>query len=146
MAKYLSVLYCCISTLIAVFVLYSCNTQKKIDNSKVFRYNEYRNVTSLDPAFSRNPQNIWPINQLFNGLVQLDKKLEIVPEIANSWTISSDGLTYVFNLRKDVYFHTSPLFGPKKTRKVVADDFVYSFDRLKDPKVASPGGVGVAAS
>ena len=140
MAKHLSVLYCYISILIVVFVLNSCNSQKQIESSKVFRYNEYRNVTSLDPAFSRNPQNIWPINQLFNGLVQLNKKLEIVPEIANSWTISSDGLTYVFNLREDVYFHTSPLFGPNETRKVVADDFVYSFDRLKDPKIASPGG------
>ena len=140
MAKHLLVLYCYISIFVAVFVLNSCNSQKQIESSKVFRYNEYRNVTSLDPAFSRNPQNIWPINQLFNGLVQLNKKLEVVPEIANSWTISSDGLTYVFNLREDVYFHTSPLFGPNETRKVVADDFVYSFDRLKDPKIASPGG------
>jgi peptide/nickel transport system substrate-binding protein len=100
MAKHLFVLYCYLSILVAVFVLNSCNTQKQIESSKVFRYNEYRNVTSLDPAFSRNPQNIWPINQLFNGLVQLNKKLEVVPEIANSWTISSDGLTYVFNLRE----------------------------------------------
>ena len=79
-----------------------------------FRYNEYRNVTSLDPAFARNPQNIWPINQLFNGLVQLDENLEIKPEIASSWTISPDGLNYKFTLKKDVFFHNSHLFGEKK--------------------------------
>ena len=87
------------------FFLLSCNNTKNIENRTVFRYNEYRNVTSLDPAFSRNPQNIWPINQLFNGLVQLNKNLNIEPEIASSWSISSDGLTYTFYLRNDVYFH-----------------------------------------
>ena len=121
------------------FFLLSCNNTKNIENRTVFRYNEYRNVTSLDPAFSRNPQNIWPINQLFNGLVQLNKNLNIEPEIASSWSISSDGLTYTFYLRNDVYFHESPIFGEKKTRRVEAKDFVFSFDRLKDPVIASPG-------
>ena len=125
--------------LLQISLVNRCTHQNQNETLKVFRYNEYRNVTSLDPAFARNPQNIWPINQLFNGLVQLDKELNIQPEIAASWSISPDGLTYTFNLRDDVYFHTSPLFGPEKTRKVVATDFVYSFDRLKDPKVASPG-------
>ncbi len=121
------------------FLLQGCKERNEIDPHTVFRYNEYRNVTSLDPAFARNPQNIWPINQLFNGLVQLDKELHIQPEIAAHWEISSDGITYRFNLRDDIYFHSSPLFGPAETRKVKASDFVYSFNRLTDPKVASPG-------
>ena len=49
-------------------------------------------------------------------------------------------LTYTFTLRDDVYFHKSPLFGNSQTRKVTAEDFVYSFNRLKDPKIGSPGG------
>ena len=121
------------------FLLQGCKERNEIDPHTVFRYNEYRNVTSLDPAFARNPQNIWPINQLFNGLVQLDKELHIQPEIAAHWEISSDGITYRFKLRDDIYFHSSPLFGPAETRKVKASDFVYSFNRLTDPKVASPG-------
>ena len=48
MAKNLFVIYCYISIFVAVFVLNSCNSQKQIESSKVFRYNEYRNVTSLD--------------------------------------------------------------------------------------------------
>lgn len=122
-----------------VLIPSSCTNTDAIVERKVFRYNEYRNITSLDPAFARNPQNIWPINQLFNGLVQLDQNLGIQAEIAKAWSISEDGLTYRFELREDVYFHPSPLFGEKKTRKVVASDFVYSFDRLKDPELASPG-------
>ena len=114
-----------------------------IDKKTVFRYNEYRNVTSLDPAFARNPQNIWPINQLFNGLVQLDSMLNIQPEIAKKWIISDDGITYTFELRQDVFFHSSPLFGPQQTRKVIAQDFVFSFDRLINPEIASPGQWGL---
>ena len=139
MPKLLSNQYSVYLYLVIFFFLLSCKNTKNIENRTVFRYNEYRNVTSLDPAFSRNPQNIWPINQLFNGLVQLNKNLNIEPEIASSWSISSDGLTYTFYLRNDVYFHDSPIFGEKKTRRVEAKDFVFSFDRLKDPVVASPG-------
>lgn len=139
MPKLLSFQYLVYLYLALFIFLLSCNNRKNIENRTVFRYNEYRNVTSLDPAFSRNPQNIWPINQLFNGLVQLNKDLNIEPEIASSWSISSDGLTYTFYLRSDVYFHESPIFGEKKTRRVEAKDFVFSFNRLKDPVVASPG-------
>lgn len=122
------------------FLFLSCTKQSKRDRDHlVFRYNEHKNTTSLDPAFARNPENIWPINQLFNSLLQMDSSLVAKPDIAKSWVIGNDGLTYTFSLRNDVYFHKSPLFGKDSTRKVVATDFVYSFNRLKDPKVASPG-------
>ena len=123
--------------ILTVFFFNACKDNIDLNTKKVFRYNEHRNITSLDPAFARNPQNIWPINQLFNGLVQLDNDLNIKPELATSWKISPDGLTYIFHLRKDVYFHESPVFGKNRTRNVKASDFVYSFNRLSDPKVAS---------
>ncbi|MFD0862360.1 ABC transporter substrate-binding protein [Sungkyunkwania multivorans] len=77
---------------------------------------------------------------MFSSLLQLEDDLTPVPDLAKRWEISEDGLTYDFFLRDDVYFHKSPLFGKDSTRTVVANDFVYSFDRLKDAKVASPGG------
>lgn len=116
--------------------------QKKtilIDENLVFRYNETANIQTLDPAFARNNAIIWPCNQLFNGLVQLDKNMHVVPDIAKSWQISENGLEYVFILRSDVYFHSHPNFGADSTRVVVASDFVYSFDRLLSEKTASPG-------
>jgi len=135
---------CLIYKIVAFFVfitILSCYTDKKNKENAVFRYNQYENITSLDPAFASNLGNIWAINQLFNGLVQLDDSLRIQPEIAKKWEVDNTGLVYTFTLRNDVFFHSSPLFKAKnKTRKVKADDFVYSFNRLKDPKVASPGG------
>lgn len=125
---------CCI-----LLFLLSCSSDQKTDKDHlVFRYNEHGNITSLDPAFARNPQNIWPTNQLFNGLVQLDDSLNIIPDIAKSWSINDSTLTYTFTLRDDVFFHENTCF-PSKTRKVVASDFEYSFNRLTDPQVASPG-------
>ena len=96
-------------------------------------------VTSLDPAFARNQMNIWCVNSLFNGLTQLDTNLQVKPSIAKSWESSTDGLTYTFHLRSDVYFHDHELFPNGKGRLVTAQDFVYSFHRIIDPKVASAG-------
>ena len=123
-----------------LFCLFRCTGIKKKKLGQVFRYNEFANINSLDPAFARNLPNIWATTQIFNGLVQLDDSLNIVPDIAKNWSISPDGLNYKFNLREDVYFHKSNAFGDDQTRKVVAADFVYSLNRLIDPEVASPGG------
>ena len=127
--------------LILNFILFFSFCSKNSNNNKtdIFRYNEYRNITSLDPAFARNPQNIWPVNQIFNGLVQLDDSLKVIPEIAKSWVISNDGLEYTFILRNDVFFHKSIYLGKNKTRKVIASDFTYSFNRLKNENLGSPG-------
>ncbi|MGG5599283.1 ABC transporter substrate-binding protein [Myroides sp. C8-3] len=130
-----------ISILCICFTVASCRnkTQEKVEGT-VFRYNEDSNIQTLDPAFARSMAVIWPCNQLFNGLVQLDDQLNVVGDIAQSWTASSDGLTYDFILRKGVYFHPHPAFGEAQTRAVTAADFVYSLDRLTDVKTASPGG------
>ena len=122
------------------FFLFQCTSIKKKKIGQVFRYNEFANINSLDPAFARNLPNIWATTQIFNGLVQLDDSLNVTPDLAKEWSVSSDGLNYKFNLRDDVYFHKSSAFGDDQTRKVVAADFVYSLNRLRDPKVASPGG------
>ena len=119
-------------------LLSSCEKDSDVENN-IFKYNEYSNISSLDPAFSSTLRNIWPVNQIFNGLVQLDKNLEIKGDIASSWTISEDKRTYTFKIRQDVYFHNSELFGKNLTRKVKAKDFEYSFNRLIDNKIASPG-------
>lgn len=123
------------------FVAFSCKKKiSKFDNSQVFRYNEHSNISSLDPAFAKKQADIWAVNQLYNGLVQLDDSLQVKPDIAKYWKISEDGKTYEFSLRDDVKFHKHALFGKDSTRTVEASDFEYSFGRLLDKSVASPGG------
>ncbi len=126
--------------LIAIFLFVSCNQpEDKTLQKSVFRYNESKGIPSLDPAFARSLPVIWPTNQLFNGLVQLDDSLHIKPCIAQRWSISGDGLSYTFHLRTDVFFHNSPVFHNGKGRRVVAKDFVFSFSRIMSSETASPG-------
>ena len=130
-----------ISLILAVTLINTaCKTDHfENDGRTVFRYNESAGITSLDPAFSRNQANIWAVNQLFNGLVQLDDELKVKPSIAKAWEISTDGLSYIFHLRNDVYFHENEAFKHAEGRRVIAEDFAYSFNRLLDEKLASPG-------
>lgn len=118
----------------------SCSKNESEDrNHLVFRYNEHANISSLDPAFAKDQRNIWACHQLYNTLVELDDSLHIVPSIAKNWDVSEDGLSYVFQLREDVFFHKNEVFGDAKTRNVEAKDVVFSLQRLRDPKVASSG-------
>ncbi|MCX6244119.1 MAG: ABC transporter substrate-binding protein [Bacteroidetes bacterium] len=127
------------SVLILLMVLGCSRGPGKNGNKTVFRYNEAAGITSLDPAYARDQANIWATHQIFNGLVQLGDHLEILPCIAKAWAISSDGKEYCFHLRQDVYFHSTPVFPAGKGRRVVAADVLYSFSRITDPSVASPG-------
>ncbi|REG87340.1 ABC transporter substrate-binding protein [Winogradskyella sediminis] len=133
--------------IISFLVLFSCTSNQSTSKDHlVFRYNEHKNIGSLDPAFSKDLADIWATHQLFNGLVQMDDQLNVKPCIAKSWTITDSAKTYTFTLRDDVFFHKHELFGvsnssnkPDSTRTVRASDFEYSFNRLKDKAIASPG-------
>lgn len=121
-------------------LLIACHTSDKKNVGKtVFNYNEASNISSLDPAFARDYANIWAVSQLFNGLVQLDDHLKIIPCLAKTWEVSDDGKHYTFHLRNDVFFQDDPLFIDGKGRRISANDFVYSFNRIRDNKTASPG-------
>ncbi|MDR0229533.1 MAG: ABC transporter substrate-binding protein [Flavobacteriaceae bacterium] len=129
-----------ISIFCVVLGCLSCQDKRRENDGKtVFRYNESANIQTLDPAFARSMAIIWPCNQLFNGLVQLDDSLQVHGDIAESWTISQDGKQYDFTLNTKVFFHKHINFGKDSTRTVVASDFEYSFKRLISSDLASPG-------
>lgn len=88
-----------------------------------------------DPASLDPHQNILDaagtiFDFVYEGLVRLDPLLIPQPAIAESWTVSDDGLVYTFPLRAGVTFHNG--------REVTADDVIYSIDRVRDPETASP--------
>ena len=140
MLKLKSFLFRHLLCILLILIVFSCASNENSDKDHlVFRYNEHKNIGSLDPAFSKDLADIWATHQLFNGLVQMDDQLNVKPCIANSWTITDSAKTYTFNLRKDVLFHKHELFGLDSTRNVNANDFVYSFNRLEHKTIASPG-------
>jgi len=127
---------------ISVF-LTSCEGIEKDKESgtdkTVFRYNESAGISTLDPAFVRGFEDFIAVSQVFNGLVSLNSRLEVVPSIADRWEISENGKEYTFYLRNDVYFHDNENFQGGKGRLVTADDVIYSFLRIIDPTTASSG-------
>ena len=122
---------------LCLLFLLSCGVPTQDENLSIFRYNQASGIGSLDPTFAKDQATIWACNQLFNGLVQLNENLEVIPSIAKSWEISEDAKRYTFHLRKDVSFHNHELL--KGNRRVVASDFTYSFNRLRSKELASPG-------
>ena len=125
-------------SVLMLFVFASCG-KKHLDNKNVFCYNESNGITSLDPAFARDLEIMWATNQLFDGLVELNDSLQVVPSVAKSFSSSEDLLTYTFILKSNVYFHNNTCFPSEQGRKVVAADVVYSFNRILDNQVASTG-------
>ena len=78
---------------------------------------------------------------MFNRLVQFEiGTTNIVPALAESWTISPDGKVFTFKLRKGVKFHSNANFKP--TRDMNADDVIFSWDRMANDKNAFHGGTG----
>jgi len=123
-----------------VLLTSSCeNKNKQQTDHLVFRYNESKGISTLDPAYARNQTIIWPTHQLFNSLVALDTNLKVNPSIAKDWKIEDTGKRYTFFLRTDVYFHDDACFPDSVGRKVTAKDVKYSLKRLTKPEVASPG-------
>jgi ABC-type transport system substrate-binding protein len=116
---------------IAVFlllILSPCSSKNRIEGYIYYRLNT--NPTTLDPALIVDVTGGLIAAKLFNGLVRIGEHLSIQPDIAKDWSVSSDGLTYTFKLRKDIYFSNG--------REVNAHDFKYSFQRILDPKSKSP--------
>lgn len=126
--------------IIITFLLFTIackDNRNENEDRTVFNYNEMAGISGLDPASANNLEDIWAVNQLYNGLVQLNDSLQVVPCIAKRWDISDNGLTYTFILRKDIYFHDNKCFKNEKGRQVTAKDFVASFNRLYDARVSS---------
>ena len=85
-------------------------------------------VTSLDPAQAFDTVSEPFIMLLYQGLLEYDDGLDLLPGLASDWNISTNHLTYTFHLRPGTRFSNG--------REVVASDFVYTMERNLDPKTA----------
>jgi len=130
--------WCKYLTILGLPFFFSCYSSEKRDKN-VFHYNEQTGIASIDPAFAKNQSIMWAVHQLYNTLVEVDNQLNIVPSLAKRWSISGDKKTYTFYLRNDVLFHDDACFLNGKGRRMTAKDVEYSFKRIVDKDVASPG-------
>lgn len=90
----------------------------------------------LEGGESTNPRQYDPHTtydsgdkRVFSGLVSFDPQLNLTPDLAESWDVSDDGMTYTFKLRQNAKFHNG--------RPVTSQDVVYSLERAASPELAS---------
>ena len=99
-----------------------------------FKYNISSNPVTLDPQITDDPNSDIIIENVFMGLLTLDKDGSVKAGAASDFTVSDDGLTYNFKLKQDIYWIDNDEFEDKCT----ADDFVYGFTRLFMPETRAP--------
>jgi peptide/nickel transport system substrate-binding protein/oligopeptide transport system substrate-binding protein len=98
---------------------------------QVFRFRLREDPPNLDPAQVTDNLSEAIATNVFRGLVAMDPEtLAVTPAVADSWTVSPDGLTYTFHLRPGVLFHNG--------RAVTAEDVAWSFRRVLDRATNSP--------
>lgn len=102
----------------------------QLDPEQKLVFNNSSNPATLDPQKMEGDVEGMLARQLFETLVTSDEKGNLLPGAAQSWEHSADFKTWTFNLRKDAKWSNGD--------PVVAGDFVFGFERLVDPKTASP--------
>lgn len=125
-------LFC--STVVAASVLYACgsaeteNEETELETTldRSFVYVAQQVVGSVDPAKIIDETEVIAAINLYDPLVYPkveENSMDPGSHIADSWDISEDGLTYIFNLREDVVFHSG--------NPLTADDVIYSMERMQ---------------
>jgi peptide/nickel transport system substrate-binding protein len=87
-------------------------------------------AVQIDPALISSDTEVFIANMVYDYLVDIDPASNPVPRLASGWNVSDDGLIYTFTLVENAAFHDgSPL---------IAEDVVWTFDRLRDPDAEYP--------
>lgn len=116
-----------LSVLVVLFVFSTSNAFAK----KTLVYCSEGSPSSFNPQVATDGSTFNVTRGIYNQLVEFKYgETTIEPALAQSWKVSKDNLTYTFNLRKKVYFHSTPYFKP--TRDFNADDVIFSFQRQMD--------------
>lgn len=89
----------------------------------------YSDPPTLDPHTTSDSTSSTVIVEIFGGLITIDPHLNFVPDLAESWEITSGGRVYTFKLNPAAKFHDG--------RSVFAEDVKWSFERAADPNTKS---------
>jgi oligopeptide transport system substrate-binding protein len=111
------------------------------DMNKVVRHAFRVAETSFDPARESDRYSAFIIEAMFESLLTYDylaRPVKLIPGVAEAMPqVADDGATYMFRVKKGVYFADDPVFKGAK-RELTAQDFAYSIRRMYDPKLRSP--------
>ena len=115
-------------------LLVSCgcpgNRNGNSDGGKIYFYPYSERINTLDPALATSQDEDAIIGEIFDTLVTVDTKFQVIPELAESWEYDSENAVYTFHLKKGVLFQNGS--------EMKSSDVVFSFTRLADKGLDSP--------
>lgn len=131
--------YIFISGLTFLLIAYSVKSITNTPPANEYRSPLLKDIQTLDPIYISDPYSYEVASQIYNGLVTYrpvinnkgEKLLDIIPDLAEKWTVSDDRCTYTFQLRKGVRFHNGRLVESRDVKK--------SFERIIDPRNVATG-------
>jgi oligopeptide transport system substrate-binding protein len=119
-----------------------CSKEKNFNERELYFVSPEK-IVGFDPIHASDHYSGNEVGKVYEGLYEfhpLKRPYELMPNLAESLpTVSKDGLTYTFKLKKGVLFHDSPVFKDGIGRELKADDVIYSIKRLADPKLQAKG-------
>ncbi len=107
----------------------STEPSAELADEQIIRWPLIQDPATIDPTMAQDSQSTAVLTSVQRGLVYIDKDLNLVPGLAESWDISPDAKTITFHLKDAQYSNGDP---------IVAADLVYSWKRLVDPRTAAP--------
>ena len=116
---------------VLVFLLVSCAKQEEPRRGGTLVVGHYsKDLRFTNPLLTTDTFATSIFELLFNGLVEANDRWEVVPDLAESWTFSEDGLTWTFYLKRGVQFHDGV--------ECTSEDVKFTYDLIRDPRVGSP--------
>src|SRR6266700_1095701 len=97
----------------------------------VYPYPGASQIRDLDPPLTTDEGVVRVMQMLYTGLVEVDDKLNVVPQMASSWQQSADGLKWTFKLKPNLKFSDGTT--------ITSQDVVYSIDRALKPSLKASG-------
>lgn len=143
--KILSVILC---TILTASIFSGCGSK---NDSIDFIYPFEGNIVSFDPQVASTADEFLIIENCFEGLVRVRDDGTVQDGVAENWSISSDGLTYTFNLKKGVKWRirekssVTELMGDDFNPDITAKDFVFALQRAADPATECPLFTSIAS-
>jgi peptide/nickel transport system substrate-binding protein len=119
-----------IALILSCFLFLSCSREPEIKKPNAITVGSLADAKRLIPLLASDSASGDISGWIYNGLTKYDKNIRITGDLAESWDISPDGLQIIFHLRKGVLWHDGIEF--------TADDVVFTYDTVIDPKVPSP--------
>jgi peptide/nickel transport system substrate-binding protein len=117
--------------LLAAAVALALGAAQAANAEDILRATLNSNLNNLDPAKAGGAEDYVFANLVYNGLMRVTENLEIVEDLAESYSSSEDLKTWTFKLKQGVRFHNG--------RSMTSDDVVKSFERILNKDTASPG-------